>query len=133
MELLQLVDVRVEEASRPLREEVAAVKLLLACAGVSVEPIEACPSVSLGLAKVQASVALDSSEEKSVVEEEHIHGCFSPRGPSSLPHESAASECEGLDMIAAQSIDLELSDVADTPVSLSRRSPANRWLLSQEC
>jgi hypothetical protein len=33
MELLQLVDVRVEEASRPLREEVAALKLLLAHVG----------------------------------------------------------------------------------------------------
>jgi hypothetical protein len=30
MELLQLVDVRVEEASRPFREEVANLKLLLA-------------------------------------------------------------------------------------------------------
>jgi hypothetical protein len=29
MEILQLVDVRVEEASRPLREEVANLKLLL--------------------------------------------------------------------------------------------------------
>lgn len=123
MELLQLVDVRVEETSRPLREEVAALKLLLACAGVSVEPTEACPSVGLGLAKAQASVALDSSEQKSsVVEEEHLHGCFSPHGPSSLPNESAASEREGMDKIAAQSLDLELSDVADTPVSLSHES-----------
>ena len=68
-----------------------------------------------------------------MVEEEHLHDCFSPCGPSSLPHESAASECEGMYMIAAQSIDLELSDVADTLVSLSRMSPTNRWLLSQEC
>jgi hypothetical protein len=37
MDLLQLVDVRVEEASRPLREEVAALKLLLARVGDSLE------------------------------------------------------------------------------------------------
>jgi hypothetical protein len=97
MELLQLVDVRVEEASRPLREEVAALKLLLACAGVSVEPTEACPSVCLGHTKPTASVALDSS----VVEEEHLHGCFSPRGPSSLLNDSTASKREGMYMIAA--------------------------------
>jgi hypothetical protein len=87
-----------------------------------VEPTEACPSVGSGLAEAQASVALDSSKEKSlVVEEEHLHGYFSPCGPSSPPNESAASECVGMDMIAAQSLDLELSDVVDTPVSLSAR------------
>jgi hypothetical protein len=42
MELLQLVDVRVEEASRPLREEVAMLKLQLARVGDSREPTEAC-------------------------------------------------------------------------------------------
>jgi hypothetical protein len=41
MELLQLVDVHVEEASRPLREEVATLKLLLAHAGVSLESTHA--------------------------------------------------------------------------------------------
>jgi hypothetical protein len=35
MELLQLVDVRMEEASRPLREELAMLKLLLAHTGDS--------------------------------------------------------------------------------------------------
>jgi hypothetical protein len=54
MELLQLVDVCVDEASRPRHEELAALKLLLVCAGFSVEPTEACPCVGLGLAKVQA-------------------------------------------------------------------------------
>jgi hypothetical protein len=38
MQLLQLVDVRVEEASRPLHDEVAALMLLLARAGDSLEP-----------------------------------------------------------------------------------------------
>jgi hypothetical protein len=37
MHLLQLIDVRVEEASHPLLEEVAALKLLLARVGDSLE------------------------------------------------------------------------------------------------
>jgi hypothetical protein len=37
MELLQLVDVHVDETSRPLREEVAALKLLLAHVGDSLD------------------------------------------------------------------------------------------------
>jgi hypothetical protein len=41
MEILQLVDVRVEEASRPLREEVATLKPLLARVGDSLGPTEA--------------------------------------------------------------------------------------------
>jgi hypothetical protein len=49
MELLQLVDVRVEEASRHLREEVVALKLLLARFGVSLEPAGTCPANGLGL------------------------------------------------------------------------------------
>jgi hypothetical protein len=47
-QLLQLVDVRVEEASRPPREEVAALKLLLARAGDSLEPTEVCTTSVLG-------------------------------------------------------------------------------------
>jgi hypothetical protein len=156
MELLQLVDVRVEEASRPLREEVAALKLLLERVDVSLEPVEARPSDGLGLAKAQAPVALDSSEQmSSVVEEEHLYGCCSPRGPLSPPNGSVASERVGMVMIAAQALDNELSADADAGVcpsfetgrhvvaksgdstpahlSLSRMSPANRWLLSQEC
>jgi hypothetical protein len=120
MELLQLVDVHVEEASHPLREEVVSLKLLLAHVGVSLEPAEACSSDGLGLAKVQAPVALDSSEKmSSVFEEEHIFGCFSLCGPSSLPNESAASEREGMDMLVAQALDLELSANVDGGVSLS--------------
>jgi hypothetical protein len=89
MELLQLVDVRVEEASRPLREEVAALKLLLAHVGESSEL-----TGGMGLDPVQASLSLDSTEQKSsvveefVVEEsvvegehgEYLYGCISPRG-----------------------------------------------------
>jgi hypothetical protein len=96
MELLQLVDVRVEEASRPLREEVAALKLLLARVGDSLEG-------GLGLTPMQASFPLDSSEQKSsVVEEEHLYSCISPRGSpyqSSQLDVSAAYESEGMDVI----------------------------------
>jgi hypothetical protein len=42
MELSQLVADRIEEASRPLREEVASLKLLLARAGDSLELSDAC-------------------------------------------------------------------------------------------
>jgi hypothetical protein len=49
MELLQLVDVRVEEASHPLREEVANLKLLLARFGDSLDSLEACTCGGLRL------------------------------------------------------------------------------------
>jgi hypothetical protein len=49
MELLQLVDVRVEEATRFLREEAASLKLLLARVGDSLEPTEAYNSGSVEL------------------------------------------------------------------------------------
>jgi hypothetical protein len=72
IELLQLVDVHVEEASHPLREEVGALKLLLAGVGDSLELMEYCTSCGLGPAP-QASFPLDSTERKSsVVEEEHL-------------------------------------------------------------
>jgi hypothetical protein len=44
LELTQLVALRVEEASRPLREEVASPKLLFARVCHSLEPMEACSS-----------------------------------------------------------------------------------------
>jgi hypothetical protein len=98
MELLQLVDARVEEASRPLREEVAALKLLLARVGDSLEL-----TGGLGHTPVQALFPLDSTEqESSVVEEEHLYGCISPRGSpcqSPQPDVSAAYEREGMDAI----------------------------------
>jgi hypothetical protein len=96
MELLHLVDVRVEEASRPLREEVAALKLLLARVGESSEL-----TGGLGLAPVQALLPLDSTEQKSsVVEEEYLYGCISPRGsPCQASHldVAVAYEREGMD------------------------------------
>jgi hypothetical protein len=67
MELLQLVDVRVEEASSPLREEVAALKLMLARVGDSLEPIEACtygcfsPRASLSTSSLHAA-SIEASE-----------------------------------------------------------------------
>jgi hypothetical protein len=96
MELLQLVDVRVEEACRPLREEVATLKLLLARVGDSLEPSKACTSDGLGLTPAQASFPHDSTEQKSsMVEDDHLYGCISPRGSSCLspqPVVSSASE-----------------------------------------
>jgi hypothetical protein len=106
MELLQLVDVHVEEASRPLREEVAALKLLLAHAGESLEL-----TGGMGLYPMQASLLLDSTEQKSsMVEEsvvegehgEHLYSCISPRGsPYQSPqlHVAVAYEGEGMDGI----------------------------------
>jgi hypothetical protein len=102
MELLQLVDVRVEEASRPLCEEVAALKLLLAHVGESSE------LRGMGLDPMQASLPLDSTEQKveeSVVEGEHgehLYGCISPCGsPCQSPqlHVAVAYEEEGMDGI----------------------------------
>jgi hypothetical protein len=73
MELIQLVDVRVEEACRPLCEEVATLKLLLAHVGDSMEPTEACtygcftpranvctlPLPATSMSEVAKDVALD--------------------------------------------------------------------------
>jgi hypothetical protein len=63
MELLQLFDIRVEEASWPLHEEVATLKLLLAHVGDSLEPPNACTSSGLELAPAQASSPLGSAIE----------------------------------------------------------------------
>jgi hypothetical protein len=105
MELLQLIDVRVEEASRPLREEVATLKLLLARAGDSVEPTEECTSGGLGVAPKRASIPLESTlQNSSVVEEDHLYGCISPRGSpcqSPQPKVSPTFESEGIDGISA--------------------------------
>jgi hypothetical protein len=110
MELLQLVDVRVKEVSRPLREEVAALKLLLVHAGVSLEPTRARTVDGLGLAPAQASCPLDSTKQKSsVVEEEQLHGCFSPRGSLCPPLQ--------LDMLVASKS--EDTDGALAPVQIT--------------
>jgi hypothetical protein len=77
---------------------VATLKLLLAHAGVSLEPAQA---DGLGLAPVQAACPFVSAEQKSsVVEEDHLHGCFSPRGSLCLspqPDMLVASESGGTD------------------------------------
>jgi hypothetical protein len=103
MELVQLVADRIAEAARPLRDEVASLKLLLARVGDSLEATGACASGGQGLAPVQASFPLDCTEQKSsVVEEEHLFGCFSPRGSpcqSPQPDVSAASPSDGIDDI----------------------------------
>uniref|UniRef100_A0ACD5VXY3 Uncharacterized protein n=1 Tax=Avena sativa TaxID=4498 RepID=A0ACD5VXY3_AVESA len=122
MELLQLVDVRIEEVCRPLREEVAALKLLVRGAG-SLEPMEACPFDGLVHAGAQDSTVLDSSEKKSsVVKEEQLYSCFSPRGPLSQPVVSVASECEGMRLIMAEELDFEESRDVDAAVPLSPES-----------
>jgi hypothetical protein len=72
-----LVDVHVEEVSRPLREEVANLKLLLTRFGVSLESTEAYTRGGVGLVSTQASLPLDSTDLKSsVVEEEQLYGLF---------------------------------------------------------
>lgn len=105
LELVQLVSNHVEDVSRPLREEVASLKLLLARVGVPLEQIEACSSGGKDLATVQASFPLGSVEQKSsVVEDEHLYSCSSPRGSpvrSLQPIVSAVSESEHLDRILA--------------------------------
>jgi hypothetical protein len=69
MEILKLVNVHIEEASRPLREEVANFKLLLACLGDSLESLKACTRGGLGLISMPASLPLDSTNPKlSMVE-----------------------------------------------------------------
>jgi hypothetical protein len=69
MELAQLVAIRVEEVSHPLREEVASLKLLLASVGVSLDPREPCSTGGQDVTTVQASIPLGFAEPKlSVVE-----------------------------------------------------------------
>jgi hypothetical protein len=105
MELLQLVDVCVEEACRPLREEVATLKLLLARVGDSLERTKACTSGGPGLLPAQASFPHDSIEQKSSMDkEDHLYGCISLRGSSCLspqPVELPTSKREGVDGVLA--------------------------------
>jgi hypothetical protein len=108
MELLQLVDVRVEEASRPLREEVANLKLLLAHVTGSLE---------------RAS-GESAEQESSVVEEDCSFGCFSPRvRPCSSPHRDVpvAYESEDADEIMAPVMEIlpELEELCGKPPPLS--------------
>jgi hypothetical protein len=62
MELLQLVDVRVEEASRPLREELSTLNLLLARVGDSSELTKASTSGGPVLTPVQVPFPHESTE-----------------------------------------------------------------------
>jgi hypothetical protein len=105
MELLQLVANHIEEVSRPLRDEVASLKLLLVRIGDSLGSSEACTSCGLGLAPSLASFPLDSTEQKSfMVEEEHLYGCFSPHSslhPSPQPDVSVVSKSDEINRIMA--------------------------------
>jgi hypothetical protein len=87
MELLQLVDLRIEEAPRPFHVEVATLKFLLARVSDSLEPTEACSSGGPGITPAQSSLPLETSEQKSyMVEEEHLCGCISPcNNPCPMP------------------------------------------------
>jgi hypothetical protein len=79
MELLQLVTKHIEEVSRPLLEEVATMKLLLA-------------RVARCLERTSGESA---RQESFVVGEECIFGSFSPRAkPCSLPHHDGPISCE---------------------------------------
>jgi hypothetical protein len=119
MELLQLVDVRVEEASRPLLKEVANLKLLLARIGDSLASLEACTRGGLGLVSAQASLSLDSTDPTSpVVVEEQLYGCFSPCASpclSSWPFISVSSVDKGMDGILAPMLQIapELDECAE--------------------
>jgi hypothetical protein len=139
MELAQLVANRVEDASRPLHEEVARLKLLLARIGVSLEPTEACSSGGQELATVQALCSLDSAEPKSSVVEitPEIHELC---GDSSVVHEllelsggvvtplsigevrSDSYEISVVTSPPSQTLCFEKSGVADAYVSLLSES-----------
>lgn len=112
MEIRQLVVDCIEEASRPLREEVAALKLLLARVGDSLQPTEECASGGVGLTPAQVLFPLDSTEQKSSVVEEALHfGCFSPHGspcPSPLLVVTTASEGEDIGGILAPALQVTL-------------------------
>ena len=96
LELRQLVADRIEEASCPLREEVATLKLLLADIDGPLQPTEACASDGLGLASTHASFSLDSAEQKSAVVDAAVHyGCFSPRGNPCSSSQLVATAASG--------------------------------------
>jgi hypothetical protein len=104
MELLQLVNVHVEEASRPLREEVANLKLLLAHVAGSLEHT---PGESV-------------EQESYVVEEECSFGCFSPHArPCTGPHcdVPVAYESEDTDEIMTPVMEImpELQELCGKP------------------
>jgi hypothetical protein len=68
LELAQLVAHRVEEASRPLREGVESLKLLLAQVGVSLELTKAFSSGGQELATVDPFPLSTAEQKSSVVE-----------------------------------------------------------------
>jgi hypothetical protein len=107
MELLQLVDVHVEEASRPLREEVANLKLLLAHITGSLE----CTSGEF------------IEQESSVVEEECSFGCFSPRARSCpSPHRDVSVAYESED--AGEFMAPVMEIMPELPESCGKPSPS---------
>lgn len=121
MELLQLVADRIEEVSRPLREEVAAFKLLLAHVTDSLERADSfasCESteqescvlvdddavVEMTLKVGEEAIVGKAPEESTEVGEECIFGCFSPRArscPSPQLDVMVASECVDISRIMA--------------------------------
>jgi hypothetical protein len=107
-ELLQMVVERIEEVSRPLLEEVAAIKLLLA--------------------RVTGSLkrTFDESveQESFVVGEECIFGSFSPRARSCpSPHRDVPIACESehADEIRAPVMEImpELQELCEEPSPMS--------------
>lgn len=116
LELLQLVEVRIEVVARPLREEVATLKRLLAHDGVALEPTDA-----------HALVLLDSAEQKlSGVEDEHLYSCFSPRG--------SFSPCVGASSTVMAPTDVDAAILfggvlTPPPVEEVRSGSHEMWLL----
>lgn len=121
LELCQLVADRIEEVSRPLREEVATLKLLLAGVDGPSHPAKACDSDGLGLTQGEDLFPLDSAEEQSSVVEEALHyGCFSPRGSSCPSTQFVATSAPVSEDRGA--LDFEESGVVDGVASLSPES-----------
>jgi hypothetical protein len=110
MELLQFVTERIKEVLRPLSEEVATIKILLASVTIPLERVDLCASHES--AKKEVSMVVDVEEvaemtsnvgdevivdkaqdESSVVREDCVFGSFSPRAkscPSPRPDVSVA-------------------------------------------
>jgi hypothetical protein len=131
-ELLQLVVDHIEEVSRPLREEVATIKLLLARVASSLDRTDLCSSkrelsvvvdVDAGdeMTSEAADVAIlcETLEETSVVGDDSSFGCFSHRARTFPSHVPVASKCKGIDgiMVPVMKIMPELQELCGEPSS----------------
>jgi hypothetical protein len=144
---------RIEEVSRPLREEVATIKLLLARVTGSLEcgdlgascesskqesSIVATDDEFETASKVGDEAIADKTlEESSTVEEECIYGCFSPHArsfPSPQPDMSIASRCEAIDgtLVPVMLVMPELHELcreASSPLSMTHQVDSHETLV----